>query len=178
MGIIIPYNPYLFTLLGTCVLSHFKLQLLATCFLYILVTSQQMLIQLVLLFTLCLHYKYLWYHLKLLQKVATLHSKVKYSLTQMYLYCHFSLNFKGRLLYYYQIWFYNFMQNHHFGYELCYFINWPIPTFWRVKLSYIINSIYSTKYFSKYFKGKILTNGDWFVKFMKIFPLENLLYGI
>ena len=44
MGIIIPYNPYLFTLLGTCVLSHFKLQLLATCFLYISVTSQQMLI--------------------------------------------------------------------------------------------------------------------------------------
>ena len=33
--------------------------------------------------------------------------------------------------------------------------------------------------FSKYFEGKIFTNGYRFVKFVKIFPLEkNPLYGI
>ena len=99
MGIIIPCNPYLFTLLGTCVL-HLKLQL-ATSYIFPLYLS---------------HFStnanttcttvYPMHTLQILMlslkitPLSTLHSRVKYSSTHMYLYCHFfSLNFKGRLLY-------------------------------------------------------------------------------
>ena len=70
------------TLAWACVL-HLELQLLLVSFIYISVTSQQISIRLVILFTLCMLYKYrLILSLKVITE-CTLHNRVNYSITHI-----------------------------------------------------------------------------------------------
>ena len=59
------------------------------------------------------------------------------------------------------------------------FYEWPISTFQGGNFHELTRVFIVISVFSKYFKGKIFTNGNRFVNFMKIFSLEiNPLYGI
>ena len=60
-------------------------------------------------------------------------------------------------------------------------IAWSLYTYTMLifeKILWSIKSTYSNKCFSKHFEGKIFKKGNWFVKFMKIFPFGKYpLYG-